>query len=293
MRLIHLTDPHLSSLEGLSFFRLHGKRRSGYLSWYQKRRYVHRRTVLERLTREIMAHQPQQILLTGDLVHIGLEREMEEAAEWLGSLGPPEKIMFVPGNHDNYAADSLEAMYRQWGAYLPREHQPDSDYTSGFPIVRKSAGVKLIGVNTSCVTPIFSATGKLGEAQRLRLAATLEPEPEAPEFRCLLIHHPPFPSLTKRRKALRDAAGLRKLVSEKPPHLVLYGHIHCNRETMLDGVRCYCTASASSTENASYRIFDIENNETGWHCRMRLMSLDDGGGPDAPFRLRAESSWQV
>ena len=47
------------------------------------------------------------MLVTGDLVHIGLEQEMSEAAQWLRSLGPPEKVILVPGNHDNYAADSL------------------------------------------------------------------------------------------------------------------------------------------------------------------------------------------
>ena len=293
MRLIHLTDPHLSSLEEDSFAGLQGKRRSGYLSWYKNRRHVHRREILDRLTEAIHSHRPDQVLLTGDLVHIGLEHEMIEAAEWLGHLGPPEKVMFVPGNHDNYARDSLANMYLHWGRYLPREHHPAEDYAAGFPIEREVGKVKLVGVNTSCVTRIFSARGKLGVAQGQRLARALKARANPQKFQCLLIHHPPFPGITKRRKALRDAAKLEEILSAKPVNLVLYGHIHCNREDHRANLRSYCTASASSVQNASYRIFDLEQNDQGWHCRMRLMSLENGAGQAASFRLSAESSWQA
>ena len=75
------------------------------------------------------------MLLTGDLVHIGLESEMIEAADWLRRLGPPEKVMFVPGNHDNYATDSLAAMYRHWGSYLPAGGGLDCRLHGGYPVV--------------------------------------------------------------------------------------------------------------------------------------------------------------
>ena len=80
MRLIHITDPHLSSLDGLTFMGLRGKRRSGFLSWRQKRRRVHRPEILEQLTEAVISHQPDLVMVTGDLVHIGLESEMIEAA---------------------------------------------------------------------------------------------------------------------------------------------------------------------------------------------------------------------
>ena len=69
----------------------------------------------------------------------------------------------------------------------------------GYPVVRTIDGVRLIGVNTSCVTRIFSAEGELGKAQLSRLREALGrpvsgPASESPdhsEFTCLLIHHPP------------------------------------------------------------------------------------------------------
>ena len=293
MRLIHLTDPHLSTLDGLTFMGLRGKRRSGYLSWYKNRRHIHRREVLDQLTGEVRAHQPDLVLLSGDLVHIGLEREMIEAAQWLRRLGPPEKVMFVPGNHDNYARDSLSFMYRHWDSYLPAEGARNGDYTSGYPLVRDLGQIKLIGVNTSCVTRVFSAAGELGTGQRERLASALKKETGDTRFHCLLIHHPPFPGMTQRRKALRDSEQLRTIVNRQVPQLVLYGHIHRNREHISDSTRIFCTASASSINNASYRIFDLEEKASAWDCRMRLMTLENGSGDKPSFSVSAESRWQT
>ena len=194
MRLIHLTDPHLSSLEPFSFLTVKGKRKSGYLSWYRKRQYIHRPEILERLTQAVQDESPDQILLTGDLVHIGLEDEIIEAAHWLRRLGAPEKLMLIPGNHDNYAPDSLATMNRHWRDYLPEQDAEITDYTSAYPVARIIGDLRLVGVNTSCVTRIFSAEGELGKAQLSRLRDALgrplsRPGSDSlkrPEFTCLL-----------------------------------------------------------------------------------------------------------
>ena len=290
-RLIHLTDPHLSSLHGLRWSDIRGKRRSGYLSWYKKRRDIHRREILDQLTQAVISESPDQILLTGDLVHIGLEREMMEAADWLRRLGPPEKIMFIPGNHDNYAPDSLAAMYRCWSDYLPSGDGVEQEYTAGYPISRDNAEFGLLGVNSACVTRIFSASGRLGDDQQDRLGRMLRRASGDHRFQCLLIHHPPLPGMTKWRKALRDADQLEILLENHPPDLILYGHIHRNREHLHGDSRIYSTASASSVHNASYRIFDLDQDEQGWNCQMRLMTLDDDHATDSVFRLATSSSW--
>lgn len=291
MRLVHLSDPHLSTLNGQSFFGLRGKRRSGYLSWYKNRRHIHRREILDQLTHAVLDESPDQILLTGDLVHIGLEAEMMEAAEWLHGLGPPEKVMLVPGNHDNYARDSHSAMYRHWGDYLPAAGRQGPDYSAGYPVHRELGGLKLLGVNTSCVTRMFSAAGELGQRQRNSLSGDLATGNDDRPFQCLLIHHPPLPGMASRRKALRDCRQLEKLLVQSRLNLVLYGHIHCNRERLLENTRIYGTASASSVTNASYRVFDLEQKARGWRCHMRLMTLKPGTEGGAYFSIAAESDW--
>ena len=190
-------------------------------------------------------------------------------------------------------------MNRHWSDYLPAQDAGSSDYTAAYPVVRTTGGLRLIGVSTACVTRIFSAEGELGKAQLARLRdALIGPvsgpsgaSPKRSEFTCLLIHHPPLPGMTKQRKALRDAADLQLVIEEQRPDLVLYGHIHCNRERQHREVRTFCTASASSVNNASYRVFDVEKTDDGWHCRMRLMSLDNHDGAGASFKPAGELSW--
>lgn len=293
MRLVHLTDPHLSSLAGQTFLGLRGKRRSGFLSWQRNRRFVHRPEILEALVQALESCRPDLILVTGDLVHIGLEAEIEQAAEWLHRLGPPQRVMLIPGNHDNYAADSLAFLRRHWADYLPAPETRSDDYTSGYPVVRTAADVRLVGVNSSCVTRIFSAAGALGDAQRKRLEERMDKPADRESFECLLIHHPPLPGMIHRRKALRDAAQLGRILDRRPPDLVLYGHIHVNREHVFESSRMYCTASASSATDASFRIFDLDRDGSGWRCRMRLMTLDGGSEAEAVFSQREESAWRV
>jgi hypothetical protein len=74
---------------------------------------------------------------------------------------------------------------------------------------------------------------------------------------------------------------------------VLYGHIHRNREDQRGPIHSFCTASASSIGNASFRIIDLEKEERAWHCRVRLMSLDQSSSASHTFKLVTESAWQT
>jgi len=291
MRLIHLTDPHLTDLGDQHFLRLRGKRRSGFLSWHKNRRHEHLPDILNRLTDSIRSEQADLILLTGDLVHIGLESEIIEAAGWLQEIGAPERVMLIPGNHDNYAGDSLAAMARHWGDYLPYGADVPGDYTAGYPVLREFGNLQIIGLNSACTTRIFSAAGQLGSDQRSALAKLLESGQATGKFQCVLIHHPPLPRMTGRRKSLRDDRQLQTLLTGQPPQLVLYGHLHRDLETIHGHMHVYCTASASSTLGASYRVFDIEQGDAGWHCDMRLMCLPKGSAPSANLVITARTSW--
>lgn len=280
MRLIHLTDPHLSSLESCSFSSLRGKRRSGYLSWLKRRRHVYRRETLEKLTAAVLAEKPDRILLTGDLLHIGLEHEACEARGWLESLGPPERVVLVPGNHDRYARDSGAALRKHWREWLP---------AAGYPFILQHEGVRLLALDSAVVTPVFSAAGELGQAQLGRYSRMMDGgQPGQNLFTFVLVHHPPLPGMTRRRKALRDAGAFHRALNRKPPDVLLYGHIHVNRSGQAGSTRYYCTAAASSRDDASYRVFDLSHTNDQWNARMQLKTLDG-----STFELTEEESWST
>lgn len=294
MRLIHLTDPHLSKLDGEKFLALTGKRRSGYLSWLKNRRKKYLPAVLDRLVDAVKAENADQILLTGDLIQIGLKAEIKQASEWLAALAPAGQLMLVPGNHDVYAKDSADAVYQAWSEYLFSGDQAGSAAVANeFPVLRRLGKLSLIGVSTACVTPIFMASGKLGDKQLARLAELLEQAAAEGQMVCLLIHHPPLPGMTKWRKALADADALETVLARHPPALVFHGHLHHNRESQWGDARIYCTAAASSISDASYRVIDIEDRDDYWAFRMTLKSVDIESAGDLGFVAIDEQSWQL
>ena len=295
MRLVHLTDPHLSTLDGEKLLSLRGKRWSGYLSWRKNRRNHFLPAVLNNLVDAVRAENADQILLTGDLVHIGLWSEITQAADWLTTLGSAGKVMLVPGNHDIYSKGSAEAVLQTWSDYLfqPAHGSETEQLTGQFPVVRKLGKLSLIGVSTGCVTPVFMATGKLGNEQLERLSELLQQAASEGQMVALLIHHPPLPGMTIWRKALVDAAALEAVLKQYPPSLIFYGHLHYNRDQQWGDTRIYCTAAASSVSDASYRVIDIDDGDNYRSFRMNLKSLSIESGAKPAFVTIDEQSWQV
>jgi len=288
MRLVHLTDPHLSTLAELNFRDLKGKRWSGYTSWRSKRQKKYLPEVLEKLSAAVKAEAADQILLTGDLIQIGLQCEIEQAADWLAVLGPADQIMLVPGNHDVYARDSAAAVNHYWAEYLFQGCSRQR-----FPVMRTLGGLKLIGLSTATVSPIFMATGRLQAAQLEELSTMLEAAADAQQLTCLLIHHPPLPGMTNWRKALSNAHALQDVLASYPPALIFHGHLHHNREYLWGDSRIYCTAAASSASDASYRVLDIEDAGDYWSLHMVLKSIAVEGAATPEFLVVDEQRWQV
>jgi len=210
-------------------------------------------------------------------------------------LGSAGKVMLVPGNHDTYGKGSAEAVFQSWSDYLFQTvHGSEPEQPAGqFPVVRKLGKLSLIGLSTGCVTPVFMATGKLGDEQLQRLAELLRQAASEGQMVVLLIHHPPLPGMTNWRKALVDAAALETVLKQYPPSLIFYGHLHYNRDQQWGDSRIYCTASASSVSDASYRVIDIEDGDNHRNFRMSLKSLSIEAGAVPAFVTIDEQSWQV
>lgn len=251
MRFVHLTDLHLTvppdarSLAGRSHW---GKRYLGLASWRRARRRALRAEWFTELAEAVGRAAPDQLLVTGDLTQIGSAEEIHAARDWLEALGPPDRVTLVPGNHDVYARDSWRNVESAWGGYLHLD-------AGGYPLVRRSEGVLLVGLCSARPTPPLSAAGELGVAQLERLDATLRAHADA--LKIVLLHHPPLPGMIRYRKRLRDAAALGRLLEVHGVALVLHGHQHRNRLVRRGNMHVFCTGPASS-EDASFRVFDID-----------------------------------
>lgn len=285
VRLLHLTDPHLSSLGGVKPWTLRGKRCLGFLSWWSKRRHHLRADTLARVTRAACGEGADLALVTGDLVHIGLASELVEARTWLDTLAGSQPVVLAPGNHDCYRPDTVLGIALQWPAYL------NGDGTVHFPRLVQREDVSIIALSSAEPMPWWSAGGRLGARQLEELAALLAAS--AGRFRCVMLHHAPLPEQAPARKDLADAVELTALLRRHQVELVLHGHLHHNAMHVVDErMRVIVSAPASSAvarNPASYRVFDIRRDGAAWRVDCQLKCEDAHGA----MMLKQHDSWTV
>jgi 3',5'-cyclic AMP phosphodiesterase CpdA len=287
--LAHLSDPHLGPIPTPRLRELAGKRGLGFINWHRGRHAIHRADVLDLLERDLAAMPVDHIAVTGDLVNLALAAEFAAAHQWLGRLGPPERVSVVPGNHDAYVRAAAAHPLRYWGDYMRGDAGGPITAPGAqghFPFVRRRGPAALIGLSTAVPTGPLMATGRLGADQLLRLADALDALGRENLFRVVLIHHPPRARLAEHFKRLVDAAPLRRVIARHGAELVLHGHAHVHSLVWLDGphgrVPAVGVPSASAAadphgDTAAYNLYSIAREADGWRCEAVTRTLGDGG----------------
>ena len=267
--LAHLSDPHLSPLPAPRFSELLGKRALGYFNWRRKRGTIHRAATLAAIVRDLKTQAFDHLAVTGDLINIALDEEFAPARKWLESLGPPDRVTLVPGNHDAYVREAAARLDQEWGDYMR------GDAGEAFPFVRRRGPVALVGLSTAVPTPPFMATGALGAEQLRRLADVLAEVGRQGGFRIVLIHHPPASRPARYIKRLTDGAQLRRTLQVHGAELLIHGHDHERSLTWLDGpngkipavgVSSASAAVAEPNKSAGYHLFEIDGKANAWRC---------------------------
>jgi len=278
--LAHLSDPHLPPLPAARLRDLLGKRALGYLNWTRNRHKYQRRDVLDALVSDLQAQTPDHIAVTGDLVNLALEAEFAPSRAWLESVGTPDRVTAIPGNHDAYVRATAHRFAEAWGSYL------DGDATRGggitFPSLRRRGPLALISVSSAVPTPPLMATGWLGRAQLQELARMLAGLAGEDAFRVLLIHHPLRSD--SRAKRLTDSAELLALLKQHGVELVLHGHDHVHSTIWIEGpngtIPVVGVPSASAVAHgrypaAAYNLFAIERDGAAWRVEQTVRGTDD------------------
>ena len=277
--LAHLSDPHLPPLPAVRFGDLIGKRALGYLNWTRNRHKYQRRDVLDTLVADVQAQQPDHIAVTGDLVNLALEAEFAPARAWLESVGAPDRVTVVPGNHDAYVRATQHRFVEVLQNYLDGDGAPEGH---PFPFLRRRGPLALIGVSSAVPTPPLMATGWLGRAQLEALDRMLAQLATEQVFRVLLIHHPLRSA--SRAKRLTDSDEVLALLKRHGVELVLHGHDHVHSTIWVDGpngaIPAVGVPSASALAHghypaAAYNRFAIDRDGDSWRCEQTVRGLDD------------------
>ena len=278
--LAHLSDPHLPPLPTPKLRDLAGKRALGYLNWTRNRHKYHRREVLDALVSDMQAQDPDHIAVTGDLVNLALEAEFAPARAWLESVGAPDRVTVIPGNHDAYVRVTQHRFADVLRHYLDGDDAPRAG--APFPYLRRRGPLALISVSSAVPTAPLMATGRLGRAQLDALERVLAQLSAEQAFRVLLIHHPLRSN--SRVKRLTDSPKLRALLRQYGVELILHGHDHVHSTIWIDGpngaIPAIGVPSASALAHgrypaAAYNLFSIERDGGAWRCEQIVRGVDE------------------
>jgi 3',5'-cyclic AMP phosphodiesterase CpdA len=288
--LAHLSDPHLPPLPQPRLAELAGKRALGYLNWTRNRQNVHQRGVLDALVSDLRAQAPDHIAVTGDLVNLALEAEFSPALQWLDSVGTPDRVTVIPGNHDTYVRATQHRFAEVWRDYLGGDDAADGAI---FPALRRRGPLALIGVSSAVPTPPLMATGWLGRAQLEALERMLVRLEGEQAFRVLLIHHPLRSH--SRFKRLTDASDVLAILARHGVELILHGHDHVHSTIRVDGpngaIPVVGVPSASAVAHgrypaAAYNLFSIERDNNAWRCEQVVRGFRDNADIQELARVR-------
>jgi len=272
-RLAHLSDLHLGPLPDITYRELASKRITGYVNWQRNRRKAIHNGVTEALLHDIGARSVDHLAVTGDLVNLALDAEIDIAREWLRMAGDPEWLSVVPGNHDAYVPGALRKACKAWRPWMTGEKTHVRQSETGFPYLRTYGNVALIGVSSAHATAPFLALGTFRDEQAASVAKLLDIAARRGLFRIVMIHHPPVRGLTTAHKRLYGIGLFQKTVARHGAELVLHGHTHEPTLSWIKG-KGHCVpvlgvaAAGQGTGGekppAQYNLIEVEGEPGAW-----------------------------
>lgn len=165
------------------------------------------------LARFVQEIEPQLVIASGDLSHRGRRGQLERAASFLRSLGPP--VLAVPGNHD--LPYTPARFVRPWKEF--ERVWETTEPTVSLP------GLHVVGLNSA--RPFHHQSGGLGGGRLDRAVAQLGvAEPDA--LRVVVLHHHLLgaPWRAARKRPLAHRKRVLHALAEAGADLILGGHIH-------------------------------------------------------------------
>jgi 3',5'-cyclic AMP phosphodiesterase CpdA len=280
--LAHLSDAHIGPIPRPNLTELLGKRATGYANWIFKRAGQHDMGVLARIVADLKAQAPDHVLMTGDIVNIGLAAEIAQAREWLAGLGPCELVSYAPGNHDAYVLDATQIIHETFAPWTAGEGDKP-----GFPYLRRRDGIALIGLDSGVPTGPFIASGRLGAGQLARLSDLLDETKAEGLTRVLFVHHPPHVGGARILRGLDDASDFEAVIAKRGAELILHGHNHRQSlariagplgvEAPVVGVASASARPGGHYPTAAYHLYDIERTEAGVRIALRAREMNASG----------------
>ena len=284
----HISDIHLGPLPKLTLRELLSKRITGFVNWHRNRRKHLFVNTLDLLLSDLKTHEPDQLVITGDLVNLATKIETRLAGEWLRTIGEPYDTTVVPGNHDAYVPGAHDKSVNEWYPFIKSDDDPaewpEDDHI--FPTIRRRGPVAIIGCSTSNATLPFSASGYFGSRQARETVNLLKKAGEEGLFRVVLIHHPPIRGAASSHKRMIGIRRFAAAISTGGAELVLHGHTHLNtlywlrnahHQVPVVGIASASQGPGGHKPRAAYNLFSLSGEPGAWNLLCERHGLTEAG----------------
>ncbi|MBW2734014.1 MAG: metallophosphoesterase [Deltaproteobacteria bacterium] len=267
MRIAHLSDIHVLSLEGERPWSFLNQRVLGGANLLFNRGGAYPVEVAEALVHDVNAQEVDHVIVSGDLTNLSLKAEFKRVAEMLGRLkGAPANVTVVPGNHDCYTLGAF--LSRPFERVLAPFLESDVVGRQAFPVLKLRGDVAVIGLSSATFAPPLLATGCVGQRQLGALEQLLERPEVRRRFRIIVVHHPPRSPYASWHKRLVDGEALMGVIERAGADLVLHGHLHRELrdelptptgQALVVGVNSGTWVTAESPRRASYNLYEVRD----------------------------------
>lgn len=251
----HLSDLHFSKI---SVFPLSLKRFVGTTNLLITRKRSYIATHLLKLPKLLKSLDVKNILITGDLSSTSLEKEFLQAKKFIDSFDKQVKFFIIPGNHDTYTKKSSKSSYFE---NILKSKSNSKTNLEKIELYSLSDKWMYIGLDTTLVTSLFSASGLFSKEMEENLIATIESIPK--DKNIIISNHFPIFHKAPKRKLLKRKEALIDIL-KKYPNIKLYLHGHTHKSSIIKKENLpfmICSGCTSHKKNASFNILEFENDK--------------------------------
>jgi 3',5'-cyclic AMP phosphodiesterase CpdA len=270
MRVLHVSDVHVTvALTELPWRDMVNKRLLGAVN-YQLRRFKqfeHAAVKLAALAEFAKTQNVDLVICTGDYTALGTEPEFVAARAAISGLAAiGAGYLTVPGNHDLYLNDSLEArrFERHFGMFLKSDAVPGAATDGPWPVARLiSDEVAVVAVNSARPNPqVWRSSGRIPQRQLEALQSVLAAPEIASRFVFVITHYAPRrPDGTPDTwtHGLENADAFLDVCKALKRGAILHGHIHHRFRLSLPSLAAEIFGAGSSTceHREGLWLFDV------------------------------------
>jgi predicted MPP superfamily phosphohydrolase len=272
-KVLHVSDVHLENgFQGVPFTAFLNKRMVGYanLALRRRRAFADAERKIEALAAFAEAEDVDLIVCTGDITALGTEPELAYARKVIEQLmHRPLGFFTVPGNHDLYLRDTVEAgWWEQHFGDLLRTELPEYAVDGVWPQVWFPAeGLAVVGVNSARANPKPThSSGRIRDEEIEALIRILDDVRLRDRFVIIATHY--APRLANGRPdrpahGLENANDLLRASACAGRGVILHGHIHWRYHVRVPEtpVPMCCAGSTTHAEREGLWMIEVGDGE--------------------------------